>query len=105
YRDAVLPFVESLVEFDVGIEVNVKGLVHPVGEIYPSRELLQCYLDACAAAGKGPIITVGTDAHYPEDLGIRLDDGARLLRSLGVLEIATFEEGVLIPFPLPDLED
>ncbi|UCF10353.1 MAG: histidinol-phosphatase HisJ family protein, partial [Candidatus Bipolaricaulota bacterium] len=41
YRDAVLPFVESLVEFDVGIEVNVKGLVHPVGEIYPSRELLQ----------------------------------------------------------------
>ena len=36
YRDTAMSFVDSLVEFDVGIEINVKGLDHPVGKVYPS---------------------------------------------------------------------
>jgi len=100
YRDSAQTFVDALVEYQVGLEVNVKGLEHPVGEVYPSAELLGCYLDACGAAAVDPIITLGTDAHRPEALGTHLDVGAAFLVSMGVRELATFEEGRRIPYAL-----
>jgi histidinol-phosphatase (PHP family) len=103
YRDAAMAFVDALVEHDVGIEINVKGLDHPVGDVYPSKQLLAAYLDTCHAAGKAPIIVIGTDAHYPENLGTNLDVAARRLRHMGISAISTYSRGVRIPFPLPDL--
>lgn len=102
YREFAVAFVDTLVEFDVGIEINVKGLDHPVAETYPSPELLGCYVEACQAAGKEPIIVLGTDAHRPENLGRNLDVGARLLQQMGISVITTYSQGVRIPFPLPD---
>ena len=66
YAEFATLFVDALVEFGVGIEINVKGLVHPVGAIYPTPGLLACYVDSCRAVGVDPIITIGTDAHRPE---------------------------------------
>jgi histidinol-phosphatase (PHP family) len=103
YREVAMSFVDTLVEFDVGIEINVKGLEHPVGEVYPSQQLLGCYVEACRAAGVEPIITLGTDAHRPEKLGTNLEVGAQLLRQMGISEITTFSQGKRIPFPLPNL--
>jgi len=103
YREAAEGFIDTLVSHDVGIEINVKGLTHPVGEVYPSGEFLQTYLSACAAADRSPTITLGTDAHWPEHLGTHLDVGARMLQEMGVIEITTFEERTRIPFRLPDL--
>jgi histidinol-phosphatase (PHP family) len=37
YRAPAETFVQSLLEAEVGIEVNASGLRRPVGEIYPSR--------------------------------------------------------------------
>jgi len=101
YRDAAEGFIEALVEHDVGLEINVKGLDHPVGDVYPSAEFLRSYLDACAAAAVEPAIMIGTDAHRPEMLGTNLDAAARLLRSMGIHEITTFSERARIPFALP----
>jgi len=101
YRTSAEAFVDALVGHDVGVEVNVKGLEHPVGSIYPSPELLRYYLGACAAAGAVPVITMGTDAHRPEALGTHLDAGLEYLEAMGVREITTFEEGKRIAFPLP----
>jgi histidinol-phosphatase (PHP family) len=103
YRDAAMAFVDALVEHDVGIEINVKGLDHPVGDVYPSNQLLAGYLETCRAADKAPIIVIGTDAHWPENLGTNLDVAARLLQKMGISEISTYSQGVRIPFPLPDV--
>ncbi len=103
YRAVAMSFVDSLVEFGVGIEINVKGLDHPVAAIYPTPELLTCYVEACRAGGVEPIITIGTDAHRPENLGTNLDAGVGLLRQMGISEITTYSQGARIPFPLPDL--
>jgi len=103
YSEYAVSFVDALIEFDVGIELNVKGLVHPVGAIYPTPELLACYLDACREAGKEPVITIGTDAHRPENLGINLDVAVRRLQEHGISAITTYRQGVRIPFALPDI--
>jgi len=102
YHASVEVFVDAMVERGVGLEVNVKGLEHPVGAVYPSPELMRCYLDACAEASVDPIITLGTDAHRSEALGTHLDVGAEFLATMGVREITTFEEGKRVPFPLPE---
>lgn len=101
YQDAANRFIACLVEREVGFEINVKGLVHPVEDMYPTEEFLVSYLKQCEAAGKTPIIVIGTDAHYPDHLGTNLDVAAKRLRELGVSEISTFNQGKRIPFQLP----
>ena len=103
YRDAALSFIRTLVERNVGIEINVKGLVHPVEDMYPSQQFLVSYLERCAAASQQPIIVMGTDAHWPDHLGTNLDLAARLLQQLRVTEVSTYSQGKRIPFPLPAL--
>ncbi len=39
-RNDAGPFIEALVDCQVGIDVNTKGLKLPVGEIYPSVQFL-----------------------------------------------------------------
>lgn len=102
YREAARAFVQALVESDVGIEINVKGLDHPAAEIYPSPDLLACYVQAVRAAGREPVVVLGTDAHRAEQLGTNLDRGVDLLQRAGVHEITTFDHGRRIPFPLRD---
>ena len=102
YADAAKLFIDCLVTHNVGFEINVKGLVHPVEDMYPSKEFLARYLAACEASGKPPIIVIGTDAHYPEHLGTNLDQAADRLRELGVFEISTFRKRERVPFPLPE---
>ncbi len=91
YRIAVEPYVDALLETGTGIELNTKGLKLKVSEPYPSRELLELYLDKARAAGKRPILTIASDAHLPGDVGDHLQEGAMLLRELGVNELARFE--------------
>lgn len=100
YRQEAASLIDTLVTSDVGIEVNVKGLEHPVGEIYPSAEFLSDYVAAARAAGSEPVILLGTDAHRPETLGVNLRAGADLLRHVGVNELTTFDRGRRIPYPL-----
>ncbi|MCK4570705.1 histidinol-phosphatase HisJ family protein [Candidatus Bipolaricaulota bacterium] len=103
YKEAANAFIATLVENDVGFEINVKGLVHPVEDMYPTKEFLVSYLKQCKSAGRAPILVIGTDAHYPDHLGTNLDVAAQRLRQLGVSEITTFSQGKRIPFQLPEL--
>ncbi len=48
---------------DMVVEINTAGLRHPVGEIYPSDELMKKLVE------KGVPFTLGSDAHRPEDIG------------------------------------
>ena len=104
YERAATRFIATLVEHDVGFEINVKGLLHPVEDVYPTKEFLVRYLDLCREAGKEPIIVMGTDAHYPDHLGTYLDIAAQRLRQLGVSEVSTFCEGQRRLMPLPERE-
>ena len=70
---------------DVAIEVSTAGLRKPVGEIYPSEELLRMCLDA------GNPVALSSDAHVPEHLGYGYDRAVEWLRGQGVERVAVFE--------------
>jgi histidinol-phosphatase (PHP family) len=77
--------MEEIAAADVAIEVSTAGLRKPVGELYPSRELLRMCLDA------GKPIALSSDAHLPEHVGFGYDRAVEALREEGVAEIAVFE--------------
>ncbi len=66
------------------LEINVAGYRKPIGEAYPSRELLE------RAYELGIPITFGSDAHKPEQIGLYYDKATALAKSIGYTECAMF---------------
>ncbi len=75
-----------LAKSGICIEVNTSGWRAPVNEAYPS----QAFLKTCKETGIP--VTLGSDAHCPQDVGSGLNRAATMLRSLGFMEIAAFSQ-------------
>lgn len=70
---------------DICVEVNTAGLRMAVGEIYPSLEFLKlCYR-------YGVPVTVGSDAHRPDQVGHGWLEAKEWLKAAGYREIAVFK--------------
>ncbi len=67
------------------IEINSGGMRKPVGEIYPAPEILNMMraLDIP--------ITLGSDAHHPDQVGEGLQQAARLACQAGYRRVVSFE--------------
>jgi histidinol-phosphatase (PHP family) len=77
--------LEEIKEANMAIEVNASGFRKPVGEAYPSNELLKAALDFEIP------ITFGSDSHSPEHIGFRLRENMQSAKELGFKEYAYFE--------------
>ena len=78
--------VDSLVSYNVGIEVNTGGRRHEHGIQYPIRE----FLETAHQAGLKRV-TLGSDSHIPDHLGYWLADAVDLLKDIGFTHISSFE--------------
>ncbi len=76
--------VQQLRAQGMALECNTAGLRKPVGEIYP----VQAYLAAAQRAGVP--VSIGSDAHEPENVGAGFEEGVALLRSAGYEEAVHF---------------
>ena len=72
--------LEAIKEADMTLEINVAGYRKPIGEAYPSKELLQ------EAYSLGIPITFASDAHKPEQVGLYEQEVYALARSVGYSE-------------------
>ncbi len=67
------------------LELNTAGLRKPIGEIYPSRALLE------AAYELGIPITFSSDAHSPKQVGLGYEEATKLARDVGYTKAVTFK--------------
>ncbi len=67
------------------LEVNTAGLRKPIGELYPSRALLE------EAYMLDIPITFSSDAHSVEQVGFSYDLATALVKEIGYTKAATFE--------------
>ena len=74
----------------MAIEINSAGYRKPIGEAYPSRELLEM------AYERDIPITFGSDAHKPEQVGYKKDDIKRVAKSVGYENIVYFKNREMI---------
>lgn len=92
YRD----ISRLLDERGMAIEVSTAGLRRGAGSIYPNEEFLRICME------NGIPVTLGSDAHSPEDVGRDYDRAFEILLRLGAREIATYEARRVRLRPLSD---
>ncbi|MTI81417.1 MAG: histidinol-phosphatase HisJ family protein [Firmicutes bacterium] len=80
YEQVASTFAESA----VSVELNTAGLRYPALEQYPSKELLKVLYKH-----KVPV-TMGSDAHNPQQVGQDIKIARQMLIEVGYKEIATF---------------
>jgi histidinol-phosphatase (PHP family) len=80
----LLETVETISKSKMCVEINTSGLRKPCREIYPSEKLIKMCFD------NGLPITLGSDAHSPEEVGADFDKAVGLLRKVGYFEIVRF---------------
>lgn len=93
YLQAVRPVLIALIEKSKGIEVNTSGLRQGLGETLPAREILELYKSL-----GGEYITIGSDAHKPEDITHSFKAVLELLSDIGFEHIYRFEN--MKPYPI-----
>jgi histidinol-phosphatase (PHP family) len=71
---------------NTAVEMNTAGLRKPVGEIYPSPEIVKVLFECDVP------VTFGSDAHAPEEVGADFAKALELVRKAGYRRIATFEK-------------
>jgi histidinol-phosphatase (PHP family) len=85
----------SMKTHDMATEINT-GLLYryPVKEMCPSPSFLQVLFE------HGVPITLSSDAHFPDDIGMHLDHAAQAAQSAGYREIAYYRSRVRHTIPL-----
>lgn len=76
--------LKEIKKSNMAIEINPAGLRKPIGETYPSKELLQ------EAFSMGINITFGSDAHSIEQVGFGYEEAVKLAKEIGYTKFATF---------------
>lgn len=78
YRDILDDILREIIERGKGIECNTAGFRKGIGQPNPCADVLKRYKEL-----GGEIITIGSDAHIPEDLGADFQTARELLRQCG----------------------
>lgn len=95
YRDRFVALFEELIRRDVALEVNVSTLWKGLGITMPTMELFKLYRDV-----GGRLITVGSDAHSPVNVGKGIRKGYALLRAAGFTEVMVVRDGQRVMEPI-----
>ncbi len=85
YSDIIDEILRRIISLGKGIEINTKGKRCGMSEMNPCRDILIRYRQL-----GGEIITIGSDAHVPADVGALTDVAGEILKSCGYRYYATF---------------
>lgn len=89
----VEPVLKSIKASRAVIEINSAGIRKPVGEQYPSLPLIERMFEL------GIPVTMGSDAHHPDQVAEGLQDISRLLWDIGYRQVVAFRGRK--PYALP----
>lgn len=79
---------------DLCIEINTSGLRKPVKEIYPSDDIIKLFFE------NNVPLTIGTDAHSPDDVDFMLKETIEKLRQFGYRKLSGFKNRRRYDIPL-----
>ena len=77
--------LKQIKDSNMVLEINPAGLRKPIGETYPSRQLLEL------AYEMNIDITFGSDAHSVEQVGFKYEEAISLAKEIGYKKCTTFE--------------
>jgi len=78
FEPNIKEILQTVIDKNIGIEVNSSGLRQKCGMSFPTKEYVQMYKDL-----GGTIISVGSDAHATDQLGKNIQDCIDMIKSCG----------------------
>lgn len=87
YRDVIDEILKSLIEKEKGLELNTGGLKGGMRDIHPCSEILKRYREL-----GGEIVTIGSDAHSPENIASYFVRASEVLKACGFQYYTIFEK-------------
>ncbi len=78
YADILDEILHTAVKKDKALELNTKSLVIGMGDSSPGREIFVRYREL-----GGKLVTIGSDAHFPERIGACFDVAGEILKEAG----------------------
>jgi len=86
YQDLIDEILKTIIHKNKGIEINTAGFKYNLGDSHPSSEVIKRYREL-----GGEIITVGSDAHHPNQLCNYFDLAHNILLDAGFKYYTIFE--------------
>ncbi|TCK98546.1 histidinol-phosphatase (PHP family) [Natranaerovirga hydrolytica] len=87
YTDILDKVFLNLIHRSKGIEVNTSGLRYGLGHTHPNMDIIKRYKEL-----GGEILTIGSDAHKPEDICSHFNDVTTLLKDMGYKYYSIFQK-------------
>lgn len=87
YMDLIEETLRTLISRGQALEVNTAGLRKGLSFPHPKEEILLRYKEL-----GGELLTLGSDAHYPSDVGADIKRCADILKDLGFKYYAVYKE-------------
>ncbi len=84
HGDRIQEILRTLIQNGKGIELNCSGIRDGCGP-FPSEEILRLYREL-----GGEMVTVGSDAHRPEEAAKCVDQGLEIIKSCGFRYVTVF---------------
>jgi histidinol-phosphatase (PHP family) len=86
FSETIEALAGKLAACGMAFEVNTSGLIKPVGEMYPSRDIIEIFFR------KNVAVTLGSDSHAPEHVCYGFDLALEELRRAGYRKITGFRK-------------
>jgi histidinol-phosphatase (PHP family) len=87
YEDLIRPVLKHCVEHGIALDINSKGLRGKSKRLTPDVEILTWYVEQ-----GGERVTLGSDAHKPQDIGADLEVALDAARAAGLKYVTQFEK-------------
>jgi histidinol-phosphatase (PHP family) len=87
YGSQIYKAFDSLRSCGVGVEVNSSGYRHGIEDCFPSLGFMKAAREAGVET-----VTIGSDCHSVENLGMRLEEAVRRLADAGYTHISVFKK-------------
>lgn len=89
YAQIVDAILEEIIKRDIALEVNTGGFLKGMKASNPGATILMRYKEL-----GGDLITLGADAHHPENIANHFEETEEMIKSCGFKEIFMYKNGV-----------
>lgn len=96
YEKLIRPVLRNCIDRGIALDVNTSGVRRQARVLIPGLEILRWYVEM-----GGERVTLGSDAHRPEQVASHLDVALEAVKAAGLRHLTTFDRRrpQLIPMP------
>jgi len=95
YDTMIQSVLKTVADKNIALEVNTASLRRSINETSPSKQILEWFH---AQGGQG--ITLGSDAHMPQDVGAGIERALAAVKASGFNSVASFSQRQQTAIPL-----